>query len=337
MTLERLLTKQSVTESIQVMSARQRLLRLLLSEDSRCLPLNDFHLETLSAARVLRLTLEPQWCARDSLIKSTAHNTEASPIEPARPVEHLLEMGDENEPIEMTTCNDFHPSTGDNPMASTEPNRKSFNSHDSVEQPVPQGESSSTSTSSLQAQVKRKTPQEKEDMQGTDNKKLCRLDLTDLPTLSDHFLRALHGKTESAVSLSAARLQDAEIALSKAEGALQEAKDAMEAAELLQHKSGARAARFQQWMDEAPSEEQDSDFEDAVSSATRASQAYLDQYSLRVLKRIEAAKHGLTEAAQEVEKCSSVVVERKRDLQVAKSKEEEFQNIEGAVRRLVED
>ncbi|KAJ4176345.1 hypothetical protein NW767_015485 [Fusarium falciforme] len=191
----------------------------------------------------------------------------------------------------MTTSNDLHPSTNDSPIASTRPNRKSFGSRGSVEQPVPQGESSGILTFSLEAQAKRKTPREQEDIQGTGNKKLCSLDLTDLPTLGDHFLRALHGKTESVVSLSAARLRDAEMALSHAEGTLQGAKDAMEAAELLQHNSGARTARFQQWMDEAPSEDQDPDFENAVLSATKASQAYLDQYSLRAQKRIEAAKH----------------------------------------------
>ncbi|KAJ4313169.1 hypothetical protein N0V84_009548 [Fusarium piperis] len=341
-TLERLLTKQSVTETIQVFNERQRLLQLVLSEDSRRLALSDLQLETLSAARVLRPTLEPpQRSARDIFTKSiirkaAARSSKTSPIQLACPLEPPLEMDDEHEPIDMVTS-DLHPSTDDRPLASVGTNRNSFSGRESVERPVTRGQSRDILAPSLEAQVKRKTHQGQDDTHGTGNKRLCSLDSTDLPTLSDHFLRALHEKTESAVSLSVARLRDAEKALSQAEGTLQAAKNVMESAGLLLHNSGVRTARFQQWMDKAPSEDQDPDFEDAIVSATKASQAYLDQYNFRVQKRIEAAKHDLTEAAQQIERCSSVVVECKRDLQVAQSKEEDFRNIEGVVKRLIQD
>ncbi|EEU33510.1 uncharacterized protein NECHADRAFT_89412 [Fusarium vanettenii 77-13-4] len=343
MTLERLLRNQSVTDTIQVFNERQRLLRLLLSEDSRHLALNDLQLETLSAVRELRPALKPQQRSTDETLtksnipRTTAHNADISSNQPTCAIEPVLEMGDRHEPIDLSTCNDFHPSACEMSPARVGIDQDLVGGCENADQSIPQSQSSDIPTCSLEAPAKRKISQEQEDIQGTGNKKLCSLDSADLSTLSDHFLRALHRKTASAVSSSAAHLQDAEMALSQAEGTLQVAKGAVEAAELLKDKSGGRTARFQQWLEKAPSEDQDPDFEDAIVSATKASQAYLDQYSFRVHKRIAAAKHDLVEATQEVERCSSVVIECKRHLQVAQSKEEEFKNIEGVVERLVTD
>ncbi|RSL40467.1 hypothetical protein CEP54_016109 [Fusarium duplospermum] len=343
MTLERLLRQQSVTDTIHGFNERQRLLRLLLSEDSRHLALNDLQLETLSAARVLSPALKPQQRSTDEILtksdirRTTAHNADISSNQLTCAIEPVLEMGDRHEPIEMSTCNDFHPSAYERSPARVGINRALVGGCENADQSIPQSQSSNIPACSLEAPAKRKITQDQEDIQGTGNKRLCSLDSADLSTLSDHFLRALHKKTASAVSSSAAHLQDAEMALSQAEGTLQVAKDAMEASELLKDKSGGRTARFQQWLEKAPSEDQDPDFEDAIVSATKASQAYLDQYSFRVHKRITAAKHDLIVATQEVERCSSIVIECKRHLQVAQSKEEEFKNIEGVVKRLVTD
>ncbi|RSL53213.1 hypothetical protein CEP51_014929 [Fusarium floridanum] len=343
MNLERLLRKQSVTDSIHVFNERQRLLWLLLSEDSRHLALNDLQLETLSAARVLRPALKPhqrptdETLTKSNIPRTTAHSADISSNQPTCAIEPILEMGDRHEPIDMSTCNDFHPSAYERSPARVGIDRDLVGGCENADQSIPQSQSSDIPTCSLGTPAKRKISQKQEDIQGTGNKKLCSLDSADLSTLSDHFLRALHRKTASAVAGSAAHLQDAEMALSQAEGTLQAAKDAMEAAELLKDKSGGRTARFQQWLEKAPSDDQDPDFEDAIVSATKASQAYLDQYSFRIHKRIAAAKHDLVGATQEVERCSSVVIECKRHLQVARSKEEEFKNIEGVVRRLVTD
>ncbi|KAF4952923.1 hypothetical protein FSARC_12544 [Fusarium sarcochroum] len=173
------------------------------------------------------------------------------------------------------------------------------------------------------------------------------IDKDDIASLFTRLVQALEDKSRSRkrakVSEATDRLDEAENALSVATTSLNEAEDAFQRGNELEHNSCTNQSAFEHWINQAPmaaTNQPDQLFQSAVQGSIASAQAFLAQYLFSIQQSIAKLAPNVADASREVERCQTIVKARKREVEVAQEaggmQGDDLRKLESLLGRLLE-